>query len=325
MIILGADASLAPAIDALRRGELVAFPTETVYGLGALATDPDAVAKVYAAKGRPSDNPLIVHVADGDLSGVVEHVSEAARALIQAFWPGPLTLVARRAPGFPDAVSAGRDTVAVRCPDHPLALELIRGAGPIAAPSANRSGSPSPTRAEHVVADLGEAVAVVVDGGPCAHGLESTIVDVTGERPLVLRPGAIPIEAVEACIGPVEVHPSVDAPDAATDARAPGMRYRHYSPSAEVWLFEGPGDPGLLRTLLRRHPRARALWIGASEGHARVESFPDAEALGHALYARFRSLDAERVPLIFVGGVPAEQLGRTLLNRLRKAASRTVG
>ncbi|MCB9668266.1 MAG: threonylcarbamoyl-AMP synthase [Alphaproteobacteria bacterium] len=310
---------LGRAVDLLRAGRLVAFPTETVYGLGARAADPVAVAGIFVAKGRPQDNPLIVHVADG-VEGVVAGWPAVARDLAEAFWPGPLTIVAARDPGFPDAVSAGRSTVAVRCPDHPVALELIRGAGPLAAPSANRSGTPSPTTAQHVLDDLSGRIAAVVDGGPCLHGLESTVVDVTGARPLVLRPGALDVEALEAVVGAVDVHPSVDRPSEVTDARAPGMKYRHYSPAADVWLVEGP--PARVRELLDG-PDVYGVFVGEARS-PQERAFPDVASLARALYAVLRELDALGATRIVVGGVPADGLGRALRNRLRKAASRVL-
>lgn len=303
------------AATALLRGELVAVPTETVYGLAARAFDPEAVQAIFAAKGRPADNPLIVHV-DGGVEGVVEAWSTTAQALAKAFWPGPLTLVCPRHPSVPDVVSAGRPTVAVRCPDHPIMRALIRRVGPLAAPSANRSGRPSPTTAEHVLHDLDGRIAGVLDGGPCAEGLESTVVDVTSTPPMVLRPGTITIAQLRDVIGSIDVHPSVLAPVDDVDARAPGMRYRHYSPDAEVVLLEGPESGELARRAAER-AGTHAVVVGGGAS-VRTTVFPDGGALRRALYAELRRLDQLGIARIVFGGIPGEELA--LLNRIRKAA-----
>jgi len=324
-ILPATDDALRTAIDELRAGGVVAFPTETVYGLGARADDPDAIAAIYRVKGRPQDNPLIVHVADGDVDGIVAVWPDVARRLTDAFWPGALTLVARRHVEFPDTVSAGLDTVAVRCPDHAVARALIAGAGPLAAPSANRSGRPSPTTAQHVVDDLGTSIPYVVDGGPCRHGLESTVVDVTVDPPLVLRPGAIGVDALRDVAGAIDLHPTVDAPEDDTDARAPGMRHRHYSPRAELTLLDG--DPTRaaerLRDELAQDPDAHGVAIGPVDS-PRVHVFENATDLAHELYATLRHLDHAAVPRLFVIAPVATDATRALRNRLRKAASRRI-
>jgi L-threonylcarbamoyladenylate synthase len=228
------------AVAALRAGGLVAFPTETVYGLGADATNPAAVAKIFAAKGRPSTNPLIVHVADLETGRrYAAEWTDAAQTLAAVWWPGPLTLVVPKKPEIVDAATAGRPTVALRVPDHPLALELLREfGGPVAAPSANKSNHVSPTTAAHVYDELGDAVDVVLDGGPCAVGIESTVVDLTGERPVILRPGGVPRRKVEAIVGPVELF--AGAVDAANAAASPGQHARHYAPRTPAVRFETP-------------------------------------------------------------------------------------
>ncbi|MDQ2807830.1 MAG: L-threonylcarbamoyladenylate synthase, partial [Chloroflexota bacterium] len=235
-------ALLAQAGALLRAGELVAFPTETVYGLGANALDPGAVARIFAAKERPAADPLIVHIAD--LSGLAEVAadwSDLVAPLAAAFWPGPLTLVLPRGPAVPLAVTAGGATVAVRMPAHPIALGLIRAAGvPIAAPSANRFTRPSPTRAADVAADLDGRLPLILDGGPTQHGVESTVLDLTCSPPRLLRPGAIPLEQLRALLPNV----ATTAPAAPNGeiARSPGTLLKHYAPQAELWLFDGP-DP----------------------------------------------------------------------------------
>ncbi|MDD5304900.1 MAG: L-threonylcarbamoyladenylate synthase, partial [Elusimicrobia bacterium] len=231
--------TLAMAADILRAGGLVAFPTETVYGLGARAYDPAAARRVYKAKGRPSDNPLIVHVCDeAMLADAVKRVTPLARRLMDAFWPGPLTLILEKSARVPGAVTAGGRTVAVRCPGHPAARALIRALGePIAAPSANLSGRPSPTTAAHVLRDLRGRVALILDGGPCRKGLESAIVDARGRRPIVLRHGTLTGESISRAAGVPLGVPGRSAP------ASPGTRHRHYAPSCRVILV----PPALVR------------------------------------------------------------------------------
>lgn len=306
---------------ALRRGELVVFPTETVYGLGAHALDPAAVARVFAAKGRPADNPLIVHVADAEAARALARAwPPGAEALARAFWPGPLTLVLPRDPRVPDVTTGGLDTVAVRVPDHPVAQALLREAAlPVAAPSANRSGRPSPTRVADARADLGDAVAVYLDGGPTRVGLESTVVGLSGGRPRLLRLGGVPVEALEAVVGPVE-----RAAHAETGpALAPGMKYRHYAPRARVHLVEGGrraledaarGLGGKVAVVAARED--------APEGpHVRVPGgLREPEAWARALFALLRDLDAEGYEHVVVQAIPEDGLGAAVMERLRKAA-----
>lgn len=245
----GAELQSHPGILAggriLQGGGLVAFPTETVYGLGANGLDPAAVGKIYAAKGRPSDNPLILHIAElKDLERLVADVPEQAALLMERFWPGPLTLVFRKQPCVPHAVTGGLDTVAVRMPSHPIALALIKAAGvPVAAPSANRSGRPSPTLARHVLQDMEGRVEMVIDGGPSAVGVESTVVDVTAPEVILLRPGGISLEALREVLRDLKldmgVASAVNERSEEFKPRSPGMKYRHYSPEAEILIVEG--------------------------------------------------------------------------------------
>ena len=234
------SAQIADAARILRRGGLVAFPTETVYGLGADATSAPAVAKIFAAKGRPATNPLIVHVADIETAKrYAADWSDAAQTLAAVWWPGPLTLVVPKRPEIVDAATAGRPTVALRVPDHPLALELLRAfGGPVAAPSANKSSHVSPTTVDHVREELGDAVDLVLDGGPCRVGIESTVVDLTGERPVILRPGGVPRRKVEAIVGPVEVFGG--SVDPGHPSASPGQHARHYAPRTPAVRFETP-------------------------------------------------------------------------------------
>ena len=229
----------------IAEGELVAFPTETVYGLGGDALDPDASRRIYAAKGRPSDNPLIVHIADfDDMKRVAREVPEQAKKLADAFWPGPLTMIVWKSDAVPEATTGGMQTVAVRMPNHPVALELIRRSGClIAAPSANTSGRPSPTEAQHVAEDLSGKIAMILDGGPVGIGIESTIIDLTEEKPMILRPGYITPEMLsEVLQEEVVIDPGIIAADDTRKPKAPGMKYKHYAPKAEMIIVDGAQD-----------------------------------------------------------------------------------
>lgn len=249
------EAKLCEAAKLLSAGKLVAFPTETVYGLGGNALLPDASERIYAAKGRPSDNPLIVHIADlKALSPLVEAVPERARALAERFWPGPLTMILKKADCVPYETTGGLDTVAVRMPEHPAARTLIRLSGvPVAAPSANTSGRPSPTAAEHVREDLFGKIEAIVDGGSAGIGVESTIIDLSGGKPVLLRPGAITLEMLQKALSEeVLLDPALEHPlDASVHPKAPGMKYRHYAPKAPMLIVEPASEDfsesGLMR------------------------------------------------------------------------------
>ncbi len=241
------DALLAEAAQILLDGGLVAFPTETVYGLGANGLDDAAARKIYAAKGRPSDNPLILHIsAATELKPLVRKVPETARKLMEAFWPGPLTMIFDKSDIVPYSTTGGLDTVAVRMPDDPVANRMIALAGvPVAAPSANLSGRPSPTTAQHVIEDMNGRIDMILDGGPVGIGVESTIIDVTGEIPMLLRPGAVTMEMLRDVVGEVAVDPAIAGPVAAdVKPKAPGMKYRHYAPKAELVLVEATRPGG---------------------------------------------------------------------------------
>ncbi len=313
--------TLEAAVALLRRGEVVAFPTETVYGLGADARRSDAVARIYALKGRPADHPLIVHVALREaLADVATEVNEAAHRLGSAFWPGPLTLVVARGGDLCAEVTGGRSTVAVRVPDHPLALALLGAfGGPVAAPSANRFGAVSPTAAEHVRADFGDAVAVL-DGGPCVVGLESTIVDCSGPSPAILRPGGVTREAIEACLGhavPVLLTSAV---------RVSGQLESHYAPHAEVHVARGDAADALARTLAahRRVAVLAPVLSDAARGDGVLHVFlgSTAEAQARELYSALRRADALGVDAIVVASAGSvEGLGLALADRLSKASA----
>lgn len=269
------EEELFDAAAVLQRGGLVAFPTETVYGLGGDALREDASAKIYEAKGRPSDNPLIVHIAEiKQLYDIAAYVPEKAEKLMEAFWPGPLTMIFRKKEIVPKSTTGGLETVAVRMPSHPVALALIRCSGCyIAAPSANTSGRPSPTKAEHVVEDLQGRIDMILDGGSVEIGLESTIVDMTEEVPMILRPGYITKEMLETVAGAVAIDPAVISRTAKPDtvAKAPGMKYRHYAPHGEMTIVEGEQGAVIKKIhimaeeILQESPRAKLAVIASEE------------------------------------------------------------
>ncbi|CAN1724650.1 Threonylcarbamoyl-AMP synthase [Hyphomicrobium sp. 1Nfss2.1] len=306
--------AIAAAAEHLRAGRLVAFPTETVYGLGADATQSLAVAEIFAAKGRPTFNPLIVHVLD--VAAAEQHVifTPLARQLAGAFWPGPLTLVLEKREGSPlsDLVTGGLSSVAVRSPDHPVARALLEATGrPLAAPSANRSGHVSATKAEHVAADLGDKVAMVLDAGATAHGLESTIVDARGDHPVLLRPGAVTVETIEAVIGGKVVRGDIDA----ARPSAPGQLLSHYAPSARVRLDARDVGPGEALLAFGPDPLATA---GAMINLSPAGNLNEAAA---NLFAALRALDASGAEAIAVMPIPQSGLGEAINDRLRRAAA----
>ncbi len=314
---------LQEAARRLRAGELVAFPTETVYGLGANALDAAAVRRIFSAKGRPSYNPIIVHVADeAGARRVASDWPETAERLAERFWPGPLTLVLRRRPEVPDAVTAGLDSVAVRVPAHPVALALLRTAGiPVAAPSANLSARVSPTTARHVVDSLGDRVAMIIDGGPTTVGIESTVLDLTGDRPVLLRPGMISRDDIEAVVG--EVLTATNAVEG--QARpSPGMMERHYAPRARVQLA-GPGDARSVEEVIREE-RARGGKVGAMVrsldlGADVVIHMPGAAGeYARRLYDSMHSLDDAGCTLAVIERVPDTVEWAGVRDRLERSA-----
>lgn len=300
----------------LREGKLVAFGTETVYGLGANAFDPRAVARVFEAKNRPRFDPLIVHLPDrGRIGDVVESFSEAASRLADAFWPGPLTLVLPKRPQVPDLVTAGRPTVGVRVPALAMTRQLLAEAGvPVAAPSANPFGRISPTTAAHVADQLGDVVDYILDCGPCAVGLESTVVDMSYDRPVLLRPGGVTLESLEAVVGPIRTaEPTTDGPQ-----RAPGMLSRHYSPRTPLVIADRPGPGARCEGLLTFRPEPSATAFGVVE--ILSESGDLAEAAAN-FFAALRRLDAAGLDRIVALPFPDRGLGRALNDRLRRAAA----
>ena len=332
--------ALERAAAIIRDGGLVAFPTETVYGLGADALSAEASKKIYAAKGRPSDNPLIVHVAEfSDMEKIAQEMPEEAKKLADAFWPGPLTMIVRKNDKVPYETTGGMDTVAVRMPNHPVALELIRRSGGyIAAPSANTSGRPSPTKAEHVRKDMDGRIDMIIDGGKVGIGIESTIVDMTAEPPMILRPGYITKEMLEEKIGRVTVDKVVTAKavtEIKTDhyvPKAPGMKYKHYAPKADLTMFEGKTENVVKKIRERQQleeqagkktgiictDESRKYYQG--EHIVSIGSRENEESIAANLYAVLRDFDETDVDVILGETFYGDGLGQAIMNRLIKAA-----
>ena len=334
------DRQLLKAGSIIKQGGLVAFPTETVYGLGGDALNAESSSKIYAAKGRPSDNPLIVHIADMDaLDAIVSSIPESAVKLAKAFWPGPLTLVFPKSDIVPHTTTGGLDTVAVRMPSDATALSLIRySGGYIAAPSANASGRPSPTAAQHVMEDLDGRIDMVVDGGSCSIGLESTIVDLTGDIPMILRPGFISKEMLESVVGAVTIDPAISGPmDSSVHPKAPGMKYRHYAPKGSLAIVSGNADnvSDYIRSRISEDLRSgrRCGVIACSD---RIDKYSAADFLGNVgnaddeisisshIYDFLRQCDEQNIECIYSEEFDTPQLGMAIMNRLMKAAGHTI-
>lgn len=331
--------SMTEAAELIRAGELVAFPTETVYGLGADALNPGASRRIYEAKGRPSDNPLIVHIAKfQDLEAIAREVPRQAKLLADAFWPGPLTMIVWKNDSVPRETTGGMDTVAVRMPNHPVALGLITESGClIAAPSANTSGRPSPTEAAHVAADMSGRIPMILDGGAVGIGIESTIIDLTEEVPMVLRPGYITTEMLSVVLGQeVRLDPGIIAADSERKPKAPGMKYRHYAPRAELTLVEG-AESEVIREINRRVCAARRAGqktgvIATEETKGRyladcvvsIGARHDEDAIARQLYRILREFDDTDVDVIYSESFAASGVGQAIMNRLLKAAGHRV-
>ena len=327
------DAGTVMGAELIRNGELVAFPTETVYGLGANGLDGEAVNKIFEAKGRPNDNPLILHIAKkSDVKDLWAHVPKIANTLMDTFWPGPLTLIFNKADCVPYEVTAGLETVAIRMPQDKTARTLIQKAGvPIAAPSANRSGRPSPTTARHVLDDMDGRIPLILDGGPCRYGVESTVLSLVGE-PMILRPGAVTREMLEAVIGPVQLAPSILKPLGEREvAASPGMKYKHYAPDAEVYVIEGEPKPVAkrIRTLyydLEAEGKRTAI-LGTEQtmpSYRNLNAYSlgdreEPETLCANLFVLLRDTGAEN-DVILAEGIPTENTGLAFMNRLLRAA-----
>lgn len=329
------EKKIRKAAEIIRAGGLVAFPTETVYGLGADALREEAAAKIYAAKGRPSDNPLIAHIADrSSVYELAASVPDWAERLMDAFWPGPLTLVFPKKAIVPDGTTGGLRTVAVRMPSHETARKLIRAAGvPIAAPSANTSGRPSPTIALHVLEDLNGKIDCILDGGEVGIGLESTIIDAAGAVPVILRPGSVSAEMVREVVGTVETDPGAEHPvKAGVQPKAPGMKYRHYAPKAKLVIVTGRDEAVAERIngLTAEYEAAGTLCgvicteeteAGYRCGNKKViGSRRHQETIARNLYAVLRQFDEEDAEMIFSESFDGGRLGQAIMNRLKKAA-----
>jgi L-threonylcarbamoyladenylate synthase len=319
----------------IRRGKLVAFPTETVYGLGANALNPKAVKKIFEAKGRPADNPLIVHISDrSDILFLARDISPIAGKVTRVFWPGPLTVVLKKSRIVPKITTGGLDTVAIRMPKNKIAQLLIKDAGiPLAAPSANFAGKPSPTMARHVLEDLKGRIEMVLDGGKTRIGIESTVVDLSGKVPVLLRPGGVTLEQLRKAIGRVDVHPVIRGKRSRSTHRSPGMKYRHYSPNAKIILIEGTKNKVNAKTLELldsfkgqrkkvgimtmekdfRHRADMKRHIGS--GHERIAA---------NLFKTFREFDSKRIDIVLAQGISEKGLGQGIMNRLRKAAYKRI-
>ena len=322
----------------LKDGGLVAFPTETVYGLGGDALNADSSAKIYAAKGRPSDNPLIVHIADMDaLPLIAANIPEAAYKLADAFWPGPLTMIFEKTDRIPKATTGGLNTVAVRMPSNKIAAALIRAAGGyIAAPSANRSGRPSPTVAKYVIEDLDGLVEMIIDGGASDIGLESTIIDLSEGEPMILRPGYVTQEKMMQVIGKVDVDRTILDANSKQAPKAQGMKYRHYAPKGDLTIVEGPQEKVIsyINEKLAEGHR-EGLRTGVIATDETIEQYQadfkrslgsrnDEEAIAHHLFEVLRQMDDAGIQLIFTESFSETGLGQATMNRLLKAAGHQV-
>lgn len=326
------------AADILKQGGLVAFPTETVYGLGGDALKADAAGKIYSAKGRPSDNPLIVHIAETDsVYQLAADVPEQAKKLMEAFWPGPLTIIFKKKKIVPDTTTGGLDTVAVRMPSHPAALKLIKDSGVyIAAPSANLSGRPSPTTAAHVMQDMQGRIDMILDGGAVGIGIESTIVDVTGDRPTILRPGFISAQMIKDILGDVIIDPAIACMDKNLRPKAPGMKYTHYAPKGQLTIVEGSREKvaGEIERLVAEKKKAgyktAVLADTDNVGLYSCENVFDAGSkkneitVSAGLYAILRSCDDIGADYIYSESFEECDMGYAIMNRLIKAAGHRV-
>ena len=330
--------AICRAGEILKKGGLVAFPTETVYGLGGDALNPGASMKIYAAKGRPSDNPLIVHIAELDkLAPIVGEIPEKARILAEKYWPGPLTMILSKSDLVPKETTGGLDSVAVRFPSDRIAQEVIKAAGGyVAAPSANTSGRPSPTTAQHVIEDLGEEIDMIIDGGQVGIGLESTIVDFTEDVPVVLRPGYISLEMLQETLGDVRMDKGLIASDSKVRPKAPGMKYRHYAPKADLAIVEGSQEAVVKKiNELAAEAKAHGELVGIiatdetkdryQEGLVvSIGSRREEETIAHHLYEVLREFDQSAVRSIYSEAFYTPRMGQAIMNRLLKAAGHKI-
>lgn len=322
------EENLSEAVQLLRNGEVVAFPTETVYGLGADATQDRAVKKIFAAKGRPIDNPLIVHVASVEQARqYVKEIPQKALRIMECFWPGPCTIILKKKEGLAETVTAGLSSVGIRIPDHPIALYLIEASGlPLAAPSANSSGKPSPTSAQHVKQDLDGKIGGIVNGGDTGVGLESTVLDLTTpEKPVILRPGGISKEQLEEIIGPVSWDDHLLKENELP--KSPGMKYTHYSPAEPVWIVETKWEEAIQKMeaagekvgLLASEETIKQ-WQSRAAAHFSLGKRADSISASHLLYRGLRSFEETEATVILAEAYPKEEIGTAYMNRLEKAA-----
>lgn len=329
---------LKRSAEVLKNGGLVAFPTETVYGLGANALDEDAVSSIFKAKGRPSDNPLIVHIHDeSQLSELVLELPKDAQMVMDKFWPGPLTLIFKKSEKIPLQISAGLETVAIRMPKNKIALKLIEEANlPIAAPSANTSGRPSPTNSEHVIEDLAGRIDLVIDGGQTGVGLESTVLDLTGDIPLILRPGGVTYEDLTKLLGRVDYDPAIESLGGDLQPRSPGQKYKHYSPKAEMEIFSGDIDQVVeaikLKASLYRKKGFKVGILASDETKDKYRSNnlismgsrKELSTIGANLFQVLREFDKLEVDLILSECVEETEIGKAIMNRMKKAADGNI-
>jgi len=329
---------LDKAARALKNGQLVAFPTETVYGLGADALNPEAVLSIFAAKGRPVDNPLIVHISQVEMLEVLAtDIKPDVKKLAEAFWPGPLTMVLKKTPVIPPETTGGLDTVAVRMPDNNIALELIRRSGvPVAAPSANLSGKPSPTLAKHVLDDLNGRIPFIIDGGPCRVGVESTVLDMTAEIPVILRPGGVTPSMIKSVIGKVMLDKSLFGIQTVDRPKSPGMKYTHYKPKGEVIVVSGEKS-AVVSWINNNAARdinegIKTAVIAASEHMPSYDvknfisygSILEPEDLAASIFRIFRDCDDAGIEKIYIEAIPKIGIGLAVMNRIEKAAGGKV-
>jgi len=345
---------LQEAIDLIRNEEIVAFPTETVYGLGGSAFSETAVRKIYQAKGRPSDNPMIVHISDLEmLSSIVKTIPENIRKLCERFWPGPLTILFEKSEIIPDIVTAGLNTVAVRMPSNPIALALIKTLGiPIAAPSANLSSRPSPTQAEHVFNDLQGKIPLIIDGGSCDVGVESTVIEVHEEQSVIFRPGGVNLEELRRYLPKIVIYNEKNN-DTLDDFKpqSPGLKYKHYSPKAEIILIEGSIKfleekivslyskyrlrkkiIGILHTHrniqipseILNDSKCKIIYLGLLDSDIDSGNSINADKIAEGLFSTLRAVDNQKIDLVIVEGISDKKIGLAVMNRLRKAASKII-
>ena len=333
-----AENAIKRAGEVIRRGGLVAFPTETVYGLGGDALNPESSKKIYAAKGRPSDNPLIVHIADiKDLELITDGVSEAALKLAKAYWPGPLTMIMNKSDKVPLETTGGLGTVAIRMPNNKIALELIKTSGGyIAAPSANTSGRPSPTVARYCVEDLGGKIEMIIDGGQVGIGLESTIVDLTSEVPMILRPGYITADMIEKVLGEVTIDKTIIDSSSNLKPKAPGMKYKHYAPKGNLTIVSGPQDKvveyinGETKKAMEEGKRTGVIGTDSTTSLYKADTVKslgnreDEKTIAHELFKALREFDDEGIDVMFSESFDDSGIGQAIMNRLLKAAGHNV-